>query len=64
MMGAAIIHGFQNAVGVGGKAAIGKEHRLDALAQLFVGQKQQAFASGGLFGHDRPPFAPNLRQPC
>ena len=37
VMGAAISVVFQNPVGVGGKGAIGEEHRLDTAAQLFVG---------------------------
>ena len=64
VMGAAVIHGFQDAIRIGGKAAIGKEHRLDALANLLVRQKQQAFAPGVCLWHMRLPFAPNLRQAC
>ena len=48
---AAVIHRFKDAVRIGGKAAIGEEHRLDPLAQLFVREEQQAFAAGIAFCH-------------
>jgi hypothetical protein len=35
---------LQDAVRVGGEAAIGEEHRLDPAAQLFIGQEKKAFA--------------------
>ena len=45
VMGAAISLFGQDTVGIGGKAAIGKEHRLDPLSQLFVCQKEKRLAA-------------------
>ena len=51
MMGAPIFVVFQNPVGIGREGAVGEIHRLDPLAELFVGQEQQAFAAARF----RPP---------
>jgi hypothetical protein len=45
-MGPAIFHIGQDTIGIGGEPTIGKKHRLDPLAQLFVCQKQQVFPEG------------------
>jgi hypothetical protein len=64
VMRAAIPVFLKDAVGIGGEAAIGEEHRLDPAAQLLVGQEKQAFASshrrlGCAFGH--VPSLPSCR---
>ena len=44
----------KNAIGIGGKTAIGKEHRLDPTPELIVGQKQPTVANcptGSSFRH-------------
>ena len=43
---AAVAAPLEDAVGIGGEAAIGEEHQLDALPQLVVGQEQQLLAAG------------------
>ena len=45
VVGAAVLALGEDAVGVGGEAAVGEEHQLDALPQLVVGQEQQLLAA-------------------
>ena len=45
VVGAAVLALLEDAVGVGGEAAIGEEHQLDALPELVVGQEQQLLAA-------------------
>ena len=49
----------EDAVGIGGEAAIGEEHQLDALAQLVVGQEQQLLAARRDWSRSRP--GPSVR---
>jgi hypothetical protein len=45
VMRASVAVFLKDAVGIGGKPAIGEEHRLDPAPQLFVGQEKKTFTS-------------------
>jgi hypothetical protein len=54
VVGAAVAARVEDAVGIGGEAAIGEEHRLDPLPELLVRQEEKAFAARAALGHLSP----------
>jgi hypothetical protein len=67
VMGAAVVALLQDAVGVGGEAAIGEEHRLDAAAELLVREVEEPLSPlrSRSLGHASSLLAPRkIRQPC
>ena len=64
-MGAAIGHVGEDAVGIGGEAPVGEEHRFDPLPELLVGEKQQAVAPYGARARPvRHGFRASCRRVC